>query len=130
MPIRQKGFTLIELMIAVAIVGILAGIAVPQYGRYVTEARRTDGHIALRAAVQMMERCRSRTFNYSAATCTGPVTDLPSDEGNYTVRLDNSSPTAYTLTAVAAPDGPQANDTDCVTMSIDQFGTTSPEACW
>lgn len=126
---QQNGFTLIEIMIAVMIIGILAAVAVPQYGNYLTRAKRSDGHVALRAASQEMERCRTQNFSY--ATCT-PNTTVSSD-GHYTIEISadvTRTSTVYELTAKAKTGGAQANDTDCTEMTIDALGATKPDACW
>jgi len=126
---QQNGFTLIEIMIAVVIIGILGAIAVPQYGSYVTRAKRTDGHVALRAASQEMERCRTQKFSY--ANCT-PNTTVSAD-GHYTIAVSadvTRSSTVYELTAAAKTGSSQEKDTDCKEMTIDALGTTKPAACW
>ena len=128
---RQNGFTLIELLIVVVIIGILAAVAVPFYGQYATEARRTDGHVALQSAAQQMERCRTQNFTY--AGCTPMPSPTISDSGHYSIAITagtTPTATAYQLTATAVTGGSQANDTACVAMTINQLGTTGPDACW
>lgn len=120
---RQTGFTLIELMIALAIIGILAGIAVPQYSKYMTEARRTDAHIDLRAAAQQIERCRTTKFSYAHADCAFTTRD--SKEGHYTIELvSGTSATAFTFKATVKTGGAQVGDTDCNSMTINEKGIT------
>ncbi len=125
--IHVQGFTLIELMITVAIVGILASIAYPQYGSYVQKTRRTDGHLALLSEVQTMERCKSTRYSY--ANCELSRSSSPED--NYTLTL---SKTASVFTITATGQGLQANDTDCKTMTINQLGARTPDPdtsnCW
>ena len=127
---RAAGFTLIEVLIVVAIIGILAAIAYPSYGEYVRKTRRSDAHLSLLSGAQAMERCRSTTYSY-AAPCSVPSS---SSEGNYTLSLAQSADT-FTLTATAT--GVQTSDTECATITLDHLGTQGPldadggsSPCW
>ena len=71
---KSKGFTLIELMITVAIVGILAAVALPSYNEYLARGRRTDAQTQLMAAQQWMERLYSESYNYSQNVAGTAVT--------------------------------------------------------
>jgi type IV pilus assembly protein PilE len=71
----HKGFTLIELMITVAIVGILASIAYPSYREYVAKSRRAEARTVLLAAQQWMERFYSENYRYDKNSAGVAVTD-------------------------------------------------------
>lgn len=109
---RKKGFTLIELMVTVAIVGILASIATSSYSKYVTRSKRAEAFGAVLQAAQAMERLRSRSFSYASALAgTTFSTRVPSDgSGTQTYTLSLTNHTASTYTILAVPMGAQASD--------------------
>ncbi|MHB8473209.1 MAG: type IV pilin protein [Gammaproteobacteria bacterium] len=138
-----QGFTLIELMIAVAIVGILAAIAYPSYQNSVTKSRRAEGKSLLLDAAAREERYFAQYNNYTADvipsaspcapvlagtvitgnTCGLNYTSASSANGYYTLTAV-ATPTTYTLTATAL--GTQlANDKNCKTFSLDNLGVKS-----
>ncbi len=118
-PRNTRGFTLIELMIVVAVVGILTAIAYPSYTEYVQRGHRADARAGLLQAQQWLER---------AATATGVYpTTLPAAltwSGDTTKRYDiafqaGNTNAAYTLTAV--PKGAQTGD-KCGTYTLSNTG--------
>ncbi|EQD70960.1 type-IV pilin [mine drainage metagenome] len=130
---RAHGFTLIELMIVVAIIAILSAIAYPAYTKYVYRSRRSDAYAALNQDQAIMERCYAQYFSYAPTTGSCPTIAANSPEGYYSMTVAPTSST-YTITATAI--GPQAADTGCATLSLDQAGnkTSTPTGgsanCW
>ena len=124
---QSTGFSLIELLIAMAVLGIITAIAVPSYTNYITEARRLDAQVALRGEAQKMERCRTEQFTYVGCN---PSTDQNSQDGYYTVSFGTPTANTFTLTATPVTGKSQANDTSCNSMTLDQTGATLPAACW
>lgn len=107
---NKRGFTLIELMIVVAVVGILAAIAYPSYVDSVRKSKRADGKAALMNAAQRMEVYYARNASYAGAT-TGPGnTNIPatSEKGYFNIAISSLAASSYTLQATAV--GDQAND--------------------
>lgn len=123
----STGFTLIELMIAIVIVGILASIALPSYQEHVRNTRRTDARDALLNAAQVMERQYTSTNAYSGGTISKDVS-FPSPSGYYSVTATELTTDTYTLVSTA--NAPQDKDVTCKTMTITHQGTRTPAACW
>jgi type IV pilus assembly protein PilE len=134
---KKNGFTLVELMITVAIVAILAMIAIPSYTQYIRRANRTDATKTLTLVAQALERCYSQSFSYAA--CAGAaVGTLPSLESKYNVTI--ALPTATTFLISAVPLAPtQVADTPCQLFTLDttnkQFAqdstaTQNTATCW
>lgn len=128
------GFTLIELMIVVAIVAILVSIAYAAYTSQIVKTRRAAATACLMGQVQYMERYYTTRFTYvgAAVPATGCVTEL---SNFYTFAGDSFSAQAYRLTAV--PKGVQAKaDGRCMTLSINEkgvkgrSGTANVMDCW
>jgi len=117
----HRGFTLIELMITVAVVAILAAIAYPAYTKYVQRGYRSEGIVMLNEAVARMERYYAQNNDYGAANLTalGYSSATPSSPaGKYQLNMTATS-TTYSFQAV--PQGQQAND-GCGTLTITQDG--------
>ena len=136
---RQSGVTLIELMMVIAIVGLLSAIAIPTYRQYVVRASRADAKTALLQTAQRLERCytNSSPYAYNSATCAATVT-LPFtvSGGKYVVSQTALNAQAYTI--IATPQGVQADDLQCAVFQLTETGAQTvtgtysgtPEVCW
>lgn len=115
---KIRGFTLIEMMVVVAIVAILAAIALPAYQNNMKKARRTDATSALQGLAQAMERWYTEKGTYKAAAAAGADTGAPTifstkspidgSDTYYNLTISAAAVNTYTLTAT--PSGSQAGD--------------------
>jgi type IV pilus assembly protein PilE len=128
------GFTLIEMMIVVALIAILAAIVLPSYQDSVRKARRMDARGALTNIAQLMERYNTEKNTYLNATLGSAATDLypaVSENQHYTLALSGLGASTFTITAT--PAGGQASD-PCGTYTLNQAGTRgaalSVDQCW
>ena len=135
---RSGGFTLIELMITVAIIAILSAIAMPSYLDYVRKGKRADARALLQAASIAQEKYRLSNATYaSLTTLLNPPCPTagacPSEQGNYTLANPTVvSGSTYTLTANAASSS-QLADTGCTAITYTVNGTSvtyGPDGCW
>ncbi len=132
---KQSGFSLIEILVAVTIVGILVGIAWPSYNNSVQKTRRADGKEALLTAAAMQEKIYLQRNRYS-----GDVTELggsSSDKGYYSISVSQAGGnTTFLLTATAT--GVQSSDDECAVFTVNHVGlqkaydsgNTENSNCW
>jgi type IV pilus assembly protein PilE len=120
----QRGFTLVELMIVVAIIGILTFVAVPSYRQYVVKSNRAAAESFVMSVTNKQEQYMLDARQY-AATLVLLGMAAPADvSNNYNITITNIGATPPTYTITAVPTGSQAaSDTRCGSVSIDQAGT-------
>lgn len=140
---QQRGFTLIEVMIVVAIIALLAGIAWPSYQNQVRSSNRADAQGALMGLAQAMERHYTENGTYEEAAAgggdTGSPAIFPSEaplDGSrkyYDLEITDATETGYELTASPKSTGVQAGDGDLTLSSTGErlwdekgSGTTKP----
>lgn len=128
------GFTLVELMITVAIIGILASIAYPSYTDFMLRSNRAEAQRELMRLANLQEQVFVDTRSY-AENMTGlgvSSEEYTTESGNYVIKVSDvtsvSSAPKFTLQAEAKNN--QVNDTDCTSLKIDYLGAKSPKECW
>ena len=117
----QQGFTLIEMMIVVAVIGILSAIAYPNYTEYVRRGHRADARAGLLQAAQWLERAATATGLYPTALPAN-LTWATDTSKRYTISIGGPATTStFTLTATPKTPGPQAGDR-CGNFTLDHRG--------
>lgn len=128
-PTAAKGFTLIELMIAVVVVGILAAVAFPSYQEYVRKSNRAVAQSFLLDLANRQEQYLIDNRQYASASTTLSATPADVDKF-YTITVGGAptgTPPSFTLTATPKAGTAQASD---VTLSINNAGSKTPSGSW
>jgi type IV pilus assembly protein PilE len=131
---RQRGVTLIELVVAMIIVGILAAVAIPSYRAYVIRSQRSDAKDSLLALATQQEKHYLQCNTYATAIdvdtdcAAGELqgTDI-SKNGWYDLTIDAADATTFTVSATAIAGERQAQDDDCQSYTVDQAGVRTAE---
>ncbi len=130
---KTRGFTLIELMIVVAVVAILAAIALPSYSEHVRKTRRTQAKTDLLEIAQGLERQFTLVRTYVGFPTTFNQSPRTGKK-YYNITYENVTATTYTI--VADPVSPQTADTKCGKLTLNQLnvktatGTLGATGCW
>jgi type IV pilus assembly protein PilE len=129
LPRPARGFTLIELMVAVAVIGILAAIAYPAYGKYLVKSNRAAAQVHLMELAQAQAQYLADTRAYADSVDGLDMTTPTAVTSKYTIEfeLEDGPPAYFKITATPIDGGPQAGDGE---LSIDSAGTRTPGDKW
>lgn len=130
---KNLGFSLIELLISVAIIGILAGVAYPSYTDFVTRSNRAEAQRELMRLANLQEQVFVDTRAYAANMIGLGIATIAytTETGNYVITVSAQTATTFTLTATAQ--STQAtNDSACSTITINNAGQQGGASshCW
>ncbi len=126
---KHQGFTLLELMVVVAIVGILASIALPSYQEYLKKARRSAAQSHLMDVAQRQQQYLIDARSYATTLSALNVETSADVSSYYTIEIEASDgpPPSFTVTATPKTGTPQAGD---ATLTIDNTGAKTPADKW
>jgi len=127
----MRGFSLIELLVALGIVGVLSSIALPSYHQTLQRSHRQDARLALLRIQQFQERHFAQHLRYASrlavpADAESLGLDPTSDTGRYELSLQGGAD-GLGYTAIARVRGRQAGDVDCAVLTLDQGGRRGSE---
>ena len=122
MRTRQKGFTLLEMVMVVAVLGILLGIAIPSYQNYVIRSNRTEGQALLSDAAARQERYYSQNPGVGYTKDVAKLGMSSANSPNNLYNLTIATPTSTTYTLTATPINSQTRDKTCGKLTLNQLG--------
>ncbi len=136
---KNNGFTLIELMIVVAIIGVISAIAFPSYTSYMKKSARADAKVGMSKIADKQERFYLQNNTYTASfAADGLNTSNVSEEGYYGYTIASTDlVNGFVVTATAVAGESQADDTGCTVMTLSSTGIKTPNGvpagskdCW
>ncbi len=127
----HKGFTLIELMVVIAVIGILAAIAWPNYQDYLLKSRRAQAQSDMLKIQLGLEKWRANNSTYTATLANvGFVDGNPYYDYAVTGAAAGDPPTGSIYVIRATAQGAQAEDSSCTPLTLNQSNARGPAGCW
>jgi type IV pilus assembly protein PilE len=127
---KNKGFSLIELMVVIGLIGVLASLGVASYSSNVLKTRRSEAFTQLLRVQSSYETYYSQNNTYPASNALPPAAAIPSTTNYSYTSITTSSGYTLTATALAAQLSDKEGATTCSPLTLDNLGNKTPAVCW